>query len=246
MLIQPTIDNLKTLKLFGMVQALETQLTNSDAAGLPFEDRFGMIVDCEVTTRDNTRLQRLVRAAKLGQQAMVEDVESNPARGVDKALFLSLSTGDWLKQKQNVLIIGKTGVGKSYLACALAQKACRLGYSVLYQRASRLFEELRIARADGSYVKALNNLAKRELLVLDDFGLEALTSDQRRDLLEVIEDRYQSSSTLITSQIPVDHWHELIGDPTIADAILDRVVHNAHKLSLKGESRRKSKSKEAQ
>lgn len=242
MLIQPTIDNLKMLKLFGMVQALETQLANTNATALPFEDRLGMIVDCEVTTRDNTKLQRLIRAAKLGQQAMVEDVEAGQARGVDKSLLLSLSTGDWLKQHHNVIIIGKTGVGKSYLACALAQKACRLGYNVLYQRASRLFEELRIARADGSYVKFLSNLAKRELLVLDDFGLEGLTADQRRDLLEVIEDRYQSSSTLITSQVPVDHWHELIGDPTIADAILDRVVHNAHKLSLKGESRRKQKS----
>lgn len=246
MLIQPTLDNLKTLKLFGMVQALETQLANSDAGALPFEDRFGLIVDCEITTRENTKLQRLIRGAKLGQQAMVEDVDAGAARGVDKALLLSLATGDWLKQHQNVIIIGKTGVGKSYLACALAQKACRLGYNVLYQRASRLFEELRIARADGSYVKMLANLAKRELLVLDDFGLEALTADQRRDLLELIEDRYQSSSTLITSQVPVDHWHELIGDPTIADAILDRVVHNAHKLSLKGESRRKSKSKDSQ
>jgi DNA replication protein DnaC len=244
MLIQPTIDGLKTLKLFGMLKALESQMDLPDVAALCFEERLGMLIDTELTTRANRQTQMRLKLAKLAHSATMEELE--PSRGIDRAALASLATCEWLRRKQNIIVNGATGVGKSFLACALANKACREGFSVHFDRASRLFECLAISRADGRYGKVMATIAAKNLLVIDDFGLFKLTEEQRQDLLEVIEDRYSRGSVIITSQIPVEHWHEIVGDPTIADAILDRVVHNAHKLHLKGESKRREKAEEMQ
>lgn len=241
MLIQSTIDGLKTLKLFGMLQALESQMDNPDTKSLCFEERLGLMVDTELTTRENKRLQSRLRLAKLAEKASIEEIDLRGNRGLDRAELASLATSDWIRRHQNIIIHGATGVGKSYLACALSQKACRDGFSVHFDRASRLFQELSIARADGRYTKYLASIARKNVLVIDDFGLFSLDTEQRQDLLELIEDRYSHSSTIITTQLPIEHWHEIIGEPTIADAILDRVVHNSHKLHLKGESKRKDK-----
>ncbi|MBX9568966.1 MAG: IS21-like element helper ATPase IstB [Candidatus Obscuribacterales bacterium] len=246
MLIQPTIENLKMLKLFGMIQALESQMQVPDHRDLSFEDRFGMIVDTEMIIRENKKMNSRLKTAKLAQSAAIEDIEVKGARGIDKSTLAALATSDWVRLHQNVIISGATGVGKSYLACALAHKSCRDGFTVVYERVSRLLEGLSLARVDGSYNKRLAAIKDKDVLVLDDFGLAPLTAEQRRDLLEVLEDRYDRGSTIITSQLPIEHWHEIIGDPTIADAILDRVVHNSHKLHLKGESRRKTKAKDLQ
>ncbi len=243
MLMQPTIDGLKTLKLFGMIQALESQMENPDAKSLCFEERLGFMVDTELTSRENKRLQSRLRLAKLAEKASLEEIDLRGNRGIDRAELASLSTSDWIRRHQNIIIHGATGVGKSYLACALAQKSCRDGFTVHFDRASRLFQELAIARADGRYSKCLATIARKNVLVIDDFALFPLNPEQRQDLLEIIEDRYSHSSTIITTQLPIEHWHEIIGDPTIADAILDRVVHNSHKLHLKGESKRKDKAK---
>lgn len=246
MLMQPTIDGLKTLKLFGMLKALERQMELADAKTLSFEERLGLLVDSELTARDNRRLQARLKTAKLPQAATIDDIDLRGNRGVDRGELASLATSDWILRKQNVIIIGPTGVGKSHLACALAEKACRDGLSVHFDRVSRMFQELAVARADGTYTKRLDAMARKDLLVIDDFGLFPLTEEQRQDLLEIVEDRYAQHSMLITTQLPIDHWHEVIGEPTIADAILDRVVHNSHKLRLKGESRRKDKANEMQ
>jgi DNA replication protein DnaC len=246
MLIQPTIENLKTLKLFGMVRALESQLASPDTRSLSFEERLGLLVDSQLSWQDDKRLQYRLKAAKLPVSATIEDFDARGGRGIDRSAISALATSDWVLSHQNVIIIGLTGVGKSYLACALAQKACRDGFSAAYFRASRLFQELALAKADGRYATLLATIARKDLLVIDDFGLSGLTGEQARDLLEVIEDRYDRKSTLISSQVPVDHWHQLIGDPTVADAVLDRVVHISHKITLKGESRRKQKAKELQ
>lgn len=246
MLIQPTIENLKMLKLFGMVHALESQMQVPDHKDLSFEDRLGLIVDTELTFRESKKTKSRLKTAKLAQAALIEDLDVKGGRGIDKSTLASLATSDWVRLNQNVIISGATGVGKSYLACALTHKSCRDGFTAQYERVSRLLEELLLAKVDGRYNKLLADIRDKNVLVLDDFGLAPLTAENRRDLLEILEDRYDKGSTIITTQLPVEHWHEVIGDPTIADAILDRVVHNSHKIHLKGESRRKTKAKDLQ
>ncbi len=240
MLIHPTINNLRDLKLFGMVHALEAQLQMPEALDLVFEDRLGLLADAELSARNNKRLQSRLKDAKLRQSSCVEDVDLKAPRGLDKTLWSSLVSLQWLQLHQNVSITGKTGAGKSFLACALGQKACREGYTCLYARSSRLFSDLAIAKATGKYAKLLDSISKTDLLVMDDFGLSGLTDEQRRDLLEIMDDRYQKRSTMIVGQLPTSHYHEIIGDPTIADAILDRFIHNAHKIDLKGKSIREN------
>lgn len=239
MLIHPTLEKLQTLRLAGMLKAFNEQLQMSDIHSLGFEERFGLLVDRELTERDNRRLGTRLKKARLRQSACLEDLDVKTSRGLDKALILSLAACTWIARSLNVLICGPTGVGKSYLACALAHKACLEGFSTLYLRLPRLFEDLRLAKADGRYGKLMLGYAKTDLLILDDWGLTSMTDPQRRDLLELLEDRYGRRSTIVTSQLPVSAWHEAIGDPTLADAILDRLVHNAHKIELKGESMRK-------
>jgi DNA replication protein DnaC len=226
-----------------MGKALEEQFLMPELEALSFEERLGLLVDREFTERDNRRLQTRLRKAKLRQQAAIEDIDYRYPRGLDKALMSSLATCQWVKDHHNVLLTGPTGVGKTWLACALAHKACRQGYSAHYLRLPRLWQELPIAKGDGRYPKLLASLAKIELLVLDDFGLSPLTEEQRRDLLEILEARHGTRATLLTSQLPVEHWHEVIGNPTFADAILDRLIHNAYKIALKGDSMRKRMTK---
>lgn len=240
MLTHPTIEKLHNLKLTGMVKALAEQQQITEIDSLGFEERLGLLVDRETTERENRKLSTRLKKAKLRQSASVEDIDFRRSRGMDKALILSLAACAWIAKGINILICGPTGVGKSYIACALAHKACLEGYTALYLRLPRLFEELRLAKADGRYGKLMLSFAKTDLLVLDDWGLTPMTDPQRRDLLELMEDRYGLKSTIITSQLPVTAWHEAIGDPTLADAILDRVVHNAHKIEMKGESMRKT------
>ena len=239
MLNHPTLDKLQTLRLPGMLKALSEQQQMPEINSLGFEERLGLLIDREVTERENRRLGSRLKKAKLRHSCCIEDLDFKTSRGLDKGLILSLSACTWIARGINVLICGPTGVGKSYLACALAHKACLEGYSALYLRLPRLFEELRLAKADGRYGKLMLSYAKTDLLVLDDWGLTPMTDPQRRDLLELLEDRYGRKSTIVTSQLPVTSWHEAIGDPTLADAILDRIVHNAHKIKLKGESMRK-------
>jgi DNA replication protein DnaC len=242
MLNHPTHEKLNQLKLFGMAHALVEQGA-LDLDHLGFEERLGMLVDREVTERDGRLLaQRLLRA-KLKPNTAAEDTDYRHARGLDKALFQRLLAGQWLRDKQNVLLTGPTGVGKTWLACALAHQACRQGYSAYYVRLPRLLDELSIGRADGRYSKLLKQLARIDVLVVDDWGLAVLDDVHRRDLLEVLDDRHNARSTIVTSQLPVDHWHAAIGDATLADAILDRLVHNAHQLTLKGESLRKKRAR---
>jgi DNA replication protein DnaC len=209
---------------------------------LPFDDRFGMLVDAEVATQDSLRLQGRLKTAQLRQSACIEDLDFRATRGLDRSLLTSLATSQWVGTRKNVLIDGPTGSGKSFIACALAQKCCGDGYTALYERASKLFHSLSIAKATGKYSRLLSTIARKDLLIIDDFALVALTDEQRHDLLEIVEDRYERRSTLIASQLPIDKWHHAIGEPTIADAILDRLVHNAYKISIKAkESMRKSK-----
>lgn len=241
MLIHPTIDNLKSLKLFGMLKALEAQSELPDVQELSFEDRLGLLVDAQLITQENKQLDSRLKSAKLRLSACIEDVKLKAVRGLERTVLASLAACDWIKLHRNVLIDGYTGTGKTYLACALAHKACREGFTALYKRAPVLFEELALAKADGSYGKMLQSISRKNVLVIDDFALCPLTDEQRRDLLEIVEDRYDRRSTVIASQVSSDHWHDIIGDPTIADAILDRLVHNAHKIKLKGESIRKEK-----
>jgi len=241
MLIHPILDKLQTLRFSGMLAALQEQMQMPDIDQLTFEERLGLLIDRETTERENRRYKTRLSKARLKQQACLEDVDFTQKRGLDKALILQLAACKWIREAQNVLVIGPTGVGKTYLACALAHKACRQGYRALYFRMPRLLQELEIAKSDGRYAKILKNLATADLLLIDDWGLKKFVKEQSHDLLEILEDRHSVKSTLITSQVPIDHWHEIIADPTLADAILDRLVHNAYRITLKGESMRKKK-----
>jgi DNA replication protein DnaC len=224
-----------------MAKALAEQAQTPEILNLTFEDRLGLLVDREVAERHNRQTSGRLRRARLKQTAVAEDIDYRHPRGLDRTLLWRLLAGDWVRAHQNVLITGPTGVGKTYLACALADAACRQGFTALYQRLPRLFEELTIARADGRLLKLMATLAKVDVLILDDWGLAILDGERRRDLLEILDERYQTRSTLVTSQLPVAHWHDALGDPTLADAILDRPVHQAHALALAGESLRKLK-----
>jgi DNA replication protein DnaC len=239
MFIQPTLDSLNRLKLYGMAMALSEQMTQSAAAGLAFEDRFGLLVEREALYRDNRRLARLLQLAQLKVRASLEDIDFRSRRGLDRPQIASLGSCDWIRSGQNLLIHGATGCGKTYLACALANQACRQGLSALYVRASRLFEELNLCHADGSFRKRLAAIAKVSLLVIDDFAISPIGARERTDLLELLDDRVGTRATLITSQLPIENWHDYIGDPTLADAILDRLVHSAHKIHIEGETMRK-------
>lgn len=242
MLTHPTYEKLQTLKLSGMLKGFEEQQNSTEIESLSFEERLGLLLDREMTERQTKRLRTRLKKAKLRHQAAVEDIDYRHPRGLDKSLMLSLSSCEWIKEHHNLIITGPTGIGKTWLACALAQKACREGYSALYTRLPRLLQDLGIARGDGRYLKVMTDLAKTDLLILDDWGLNPLKNEQKRDLLEVLEDRHGRRSTLVTSQLPVESWHEYLEDPTLADAILDRLIHNAHRIPLRGESMRKKNS----
>ncbi len=240
MLMEHTLQTLKTLRLPGMLAAFEEQQASSAAASLSFDERFAMLVDREQTWRENRRIARLLREARLKSgQACLEDVRYGAGRKLDRAVVAQLGSCQWIRAHQNLILTGATGCGKTWLACALGNAACRQGLSVVYVRTPRLFEELRIAHGDGSFGRRLAALAKTDLLILDDWGLAPLNQSERNDLLEILDDRVGTRSTLITSQLPVEHWHAYLNDPTLADAILDRVIHAAHKLTLAGESLRK-------
>ena len=242
MLNEPTLEKLHTLRLRSMADAWQGQQRDTSAGALSFDERFALLVDAEYLARDNRRLARLLKDAELRiPSACIEDVDTAAARGVDRALLRQLATCTWVREHLNVLVTGPTGVGKSYLASALGQAACRRALRVTYRRVPRLFDEIALTRADGTYAKLLSRLAKADLLVLDDLGMGTPTESQRHDLLEVMEDRYGRTATVVTSQLPIAKWHDWIGDPTVADAILDRLVHNAYKLDLRGNSKRKEK-----
>jgi len=245
MLTHPTHDRLVALGLTGMAKALEEQRRQPDVAALAFEERLALLVDREAIERENKRLVSRLKFAGLRQNAAVEDLDTKAVRGLDKALFAKLAAGDWIARRENLIVVGKTGLGKSWLACALGHKACRDDRSVLYHRVPRLFDALALARGDGRHARLLKTLARVELLILDDWGLASVTADQGRDLLEILDDRHGRRSTIVTSQADVKHWHAMIANPTVADAILDRLVHNAHRLNLAGESMRKGAAKRA-
>ncbi len=240
MLNHPTHERLLALGLPGMAKAFQDQRASPDLAVLSFEERVGIMADREAAERDTKRLTARLKFAALRQDACVEDIDLRTPRGLDRALLARLVAGDWIDRHQNLLICGPTGIGKSWLGCALGHKACRDGRSVLYHRVPRLFEALALARGDGRHARMLKGIARIDMLILDDWGLSVLNHNQRIELLEILEDRSGRGSTLVTSQVPVEQWHEVIGDnPTLGDAILDRLIHNAHRIAMTGESMRK-------
>jgi len=240
MLIQPLLDKLTQLRLPGIRAGLEEQLQNPQYAELSFEDRLGLLVDLECTRRADNSLRRRIKTARFTLPATIEDLDLSPARGLERSLILELAQGEWIRRHLNILVLGPTGAGKSYMACALGHATCRQGFSVRYQRTSRLLHEIMLSHADGSYPKLLTKLARVQLLIFDDWLRDPLTPSQARDLLEILDDRYGRSSTLVATQIPVEDWHDRLPDPTLGDAILDRLVHNSYRLELKGESMRKA------
>jgi DNA replication protein DnaC len=240
MLNEPTLDKLRAMRLGAFADAWQEQQKNPELASLVFDERLAMLVDAEWLDRWNKRLARNLREARLRiHDACIEEIDYAANRKLDKAVIRGLTSCNWVRENQNVVITGKTGTGKSYLACALAQQACRKGYRSLYRRVPRLFEEILLARAEGSYPRWLAKLARIDILILDDWGLAPLREGDRLDLLEIMEDRYGNRSTILTSQLPVSKWHDQVGDPTIADAFCDRLLHNAHRIALSGPSRRK-------
>lgn len=239
MLNNQTIDRLHQMKLTGMAQALADQMEKTDFNDYSFEERVGLLVEYEWTYRQNKRLAILLKQARLRLGACVEDINYVHHRGLDRGLIKSLATCQWLNAHHNVIITGPTGIGKTFIACALANAACRLGFTARYYRLPRLLQDMALARADGSYPRVLSRLAKTDLLILDEWGMAYFNDMQGRDLLELVDDRYQLHSTIIVGQIPMENWHQLLPDPTVADAILDRLVHNAHKIKLDGDSMRK-------
>lgn len=247
MMTQATTSKLHEMKLFGMAHGFENQLESPQSGRLSFEERFGLLVDQEHTYRDNRRLQRLLKAAKLRETACVEDIDYRAERGLDRAEIASLSLCNWIQHGHNLIVTGPTGSGKTWMACALATQACRLGMTVSFQRLPLLLEDLAVSHGDGSFRKRLSQLAKVDLLILDDFGLAALNAIGRNDMLEIIESRSGAMATLITSQLPVDRWHDYLsgGNPTVADAILDRLVSGSQRLEIKGESMRKKRKRTA-
>jgi DNA replication protein DnaC len=241
MLNQPTIEKLQTMKLLGMADAFRAQLETADMSQLSFEERFAMLVDQQWLWKENRALARRLRSARLKERGVIEDIDYQHPRGLDRKLIRTLGSGEWVRHNQNILLIGPTGIGKTWLGCALAQKACRDGFSVLHKRTAELFRELAVAHIDGSIGRLLLKFSRVDVLVLDDFAMAPLKDSERRDFLEICDDRYQRRSMILTSQLPLAHWHEQIGDPSIADSILDRLVHNAYRIELNGESMRKKR-----
>jgi DNA replication protein DnaC len=237
-------EHLNALKLYGMEKAYYEQKESSSYASLSFEERLSMLVERETMERDNRRLSTRLKEAKLRHQACIEHIDFHSVQGLDKTFMLGLSSGKWIKEHLNILITGPCGVGKSYIACALGHSACLQGYKTLYVRAPRLFEDIVLARADGRYSKMITTLAKTDVLIIDDWGLSILTESQRRDMLEIVEDRYGVRSTIITSQVPSTEWYDIVGEATLADAILDRLIHNAYSIELDGDSLRKLNARE--
>jgi DNA replication protein DnaC len=240
MLTQPTIDKLRSLKLNGMANALSQQM-EKPSSDLDFESRLAILVEQEWLDRENRKIKRRLTSAKLQQHACIEDINYDSQRGIVKTKMLELSRNQWLAQKFNLLITGSTGCGKTYIACALAHRACLEGYTSRYYRLPRLWEELKVAKANGTYGQWLSQIAKLDLLILDDWGLVTPDNERRQDLLEILDDRYQKRSTIVTSQLPVAHWYEHLHDKTLADAILDRLVHNSMRIELTGDTMRKQK-----
>jgi DNA replication protein DnaC len=242
MLTSPTLDKLRDMNLMGMARALQEQMERTDYQALTFEERLGLMVDLEEQDRENRRFYRYLKAAKLRSNASLEDLDFHRVRGLDRSVVLALADARWVEAHHNVLVVGPTGIGKTYTACALAQAAIRRGHTALYLRAPRMLDELNVARIDGRLPRLLSAWARVEVLVIDDLGLQPLSNQHAADLLEVVEDRHQRHATIVTSQLPIKQWHEALGEPTIADAILDRLLSNSHRFELSGESLRRAES----